>query len=67
MWSEVLALDMLSVFGSDPMNAAAGRRFRQTILSQGGQKPAARMVREFLGREPSPAAFFAEITGQRTD
>jgi thimet oligopeptidase len=67
MWSEVLALDMLSVFGSDPMNAAAGRRFRQVILSQGGQKPAARMVREFLGRDPSPAAFFAEITGQRTD
>jgi thimet oligopeptidase len=67
MWSEVLALDMLSVFGNDPMNAAAGRRFRRIILSQGGQKPAARMVREFLGREPSPAAFFAEITGQRTD
>ena len=67
MWSEVLALDMLSVFGRDPMNAAAGRRFRQTILSQGGQKPAARMVREFLGRDPSPAAFFAEITGQRKD
>lgn len=67
MWSEVLALDMLSVFGRDPMNAAAGRRFREKILSQGGQKPAARMVREFLGRDPTPAAFFAEITGQRTD
>jgi thimet oligopeptidase len=67
MWSEVLALDMLSVFGDNPMNPAAGRRFRQLILSQGGQKRAARLVRDFLGRDPSPEAFFAEITGQRTN
>lgn len=67
MWSEVLALDMLSVFGDDPMNPAAGRRFRKLILSQGGQKRAARLVRDFLGRDPSPEAFFAEITGQRSN
>ncbi len=65
MWSEVLALDMLSVFGDNPMNPAAGRRFRQLILSQGGQRRAAQLVRTFLGRDPSPKAFFAEITGQR--
>jgi len=66
MWSEVLALDMLSVFGDNLMNAAAGRRFRQLILSQGGQKRASRLVHDFLGRDPTPDAFFAEITGQRT-
>src|SRR5713101_760720 len=67
MWSEVLALDMLSVYGKNLMNPAVGRRFRELILSNGGQKPAAEMVREFLGRDPSPKAFFEEITGQRGD
>ena len=65
MWSEVLALDMLSRYGKNLMNPAAGQRFRKLILAQGGQKPAADMVREFLGRDPSPQAFFDEITGQR--
>ena len=67
MWSEVLALDMLSLYGKNLMNPAVGRRFRELILSRGGQKPAAEMVREFLGRDPSPKAFFEEITGRRGD
>jgi thimet oligopeptidase len=66
MWSEVLALDMLSGYRDNLMDPAVGRRFRRTILAQGSQKPAAQMVREFLGREPSNAAFLAEITGTRT-
>ena len=66
MWSEVLALDMLSGYGNNLMDPAVGRRFRNTILAQGSQKPAAQMVREFLGREPSNAAFLAEITGTRS-
>lgn len=65
LWSEVLALDMLSVFGDNLMNPAAGRRFRQLVLAQGGQKRASQLVHDFLGRDPSPEAFFAEITGQR--
>jgi thimet oligopeptidase len=67
MWSEVLALDMLSVYGKNLMNPPVGRRFRELILARGGQRPAAEMVREFLGRDPSPKAFFEEITGQRGD
>ena len=65
MWSEVLALDMLSVYGKNLMNPTVGRRFRELILARGGQRPAGEMVREFLGRDPSPKAFFEEITGQR--
>jgi Zn-dependent oligopeptidase len=65
MWSEVLALDMLSIYGKNLMNPAVGARFRALILAQGGQKPAAEMVREFLGRNPAPQAFFDEITGRR--
>ncbi len=65
MWSEVLALDMLSAFGGNLMNAKVGHRFRDVILANGGQVPAQVLVRKFLGREPSSKAFFAEITGQR--
>ncbi len=65
MWSEVLALDMLSAFGKNLNNPEVGQRYRQTILSQGGQKPAEDLVKDFLGRKPDNKAFFDEITGQR--
>lgn len=65
MWSEVLALDMLSQFSGHMLDPKVGRRYRDTILSQGGQVEPADMVRKFLGREPSSKAFFAEITGKR--
>ncbi len=65
MWSEVLALDMLSAFGGDIMNPKVGHRFRDVILANGGQVPAQVLVKKFLGREPSSKAFFAEITGKR--
>ncbi|MFN3291285.1 MAG: M3 family metallopeptidase, partial [Acinetobacter sp.] len=65
MWSEVMALDMLSAFGDNLNNPEVGQHYRQTILSQGGQKPAKALVKDFLGREPDNKAFFDEITGQR--
>ena len=65
MWSEVLALDMLSPFGDNVMNAKVARRYRQIILENGGQKPPMQLVEDFLDRKPSPAAFFKEITGER--
>ena len=65
MWSEVLALDMVSAFGANIMDPRVGRRFRATILAQGGQVQAETLVRTFLGRAPDSRAFFAEITGQR--
>ncbi len=65
MWSEVLALDMLSQYGDNLMNPAVGRRFRKEILERGGERSGAGLTRAFLGRDPSPKAFFAEIAGQR--
>jgi thimet oligopeptidase len=65
MWSEVIALDMLSAYKGNLLDPAVGRRYRESILSQGGQQEPAAMVRRFLGREPSNEAFFAEITGRR--
>jgi len=65
MWSEVLALDMLASFGGNVMDAKVGRRYRQIVLENGGQVPPMQLVERFLGRKPSPEAFFQEITGQR--
>ena len=65
MWSQAIALDMLSAFSKNMLDAKTGRRYRDTILAQGGQVEPADMVRRFLGREPATQAFFAEITGRR--
>jgi thimet oligopeptidase len=65
MWSEVLALDMLSVFGDKLLNPTVGRKYRDLILAQGGQRPPQDLVQAFLGRAPNSEAFFKEITGQR--
>ena len=64
MWSEVLALDMRSAFGNNVMDTAKGAKYRKLILESGGERPPAELVQEFLGRKPSPDAFFLEITGQ---
>lgn len=65
MWSEAVALDMLSAFGDNLMNPTVGMRLRETILARGGEVPAEQMVREFLGRPSDRTAFFAEIRGER--
>jgi thimet oligopeptidase len=65
MWSEVMALDMLSAFEGKLMDGATGRRYRELILSRGGEVPPQQMVKAFLGRDPNPEAFFKEITGKR--
>ena len=64
MWSEVLALDMRSAFGSNAMDTKVGARYRKLILESGGQRHPAELVEAFLQRKPSPDAFFREITGQ---
>ena len=65
MWSEVMALDMLSAFKGNLLDRKVGARYLDTILSQGGQREPRDMVKAFLGRDPSNEAFFAEITGRR--
>jgi Zn-dependent oligopeptidase len=65
LWSEAIAFDMLSAFRKDLLDPATGRRYRDTILSQGAQQDETAMVRRFLGRAPTNDAFFAEIKGLR--
>ena len=60
-WSEVLSADAFGAFeeaGLDDDEAVktAGRKLRDTILSQGGGKHPMDLYREFRGREPSTEA-----------
>ena len=52
MWSLVIAKDMFSVFHDQGniMNPAVAARYRRTVLSPGGSKPAAELVKDFIGR-----------------
>jgi thimet oligopeptidase len=65
MWSEVLALDMLSAFDGKLLNPEVGQRYRAIILSNGSQKLPQDLVESFLGRKPTSDAFYAEIVGKR--
>jgi thimet oligopeptidase len=65
MWSEVIALDMLSAFEAKMLDPKVGARYRDTILAQGSQEEEMDMVRKFLGREPNNNAFLEEISGKR--
>ena len=62
LWSQVFGDDMYGRFeGSPAIEAAAGLDYRRTILEAGGTLDGAELVRSFLGREPSSAAFLREI------
>ncbi|HYD78760.1 MAG TPA: M3 family metallopeptidase [Paucimonas sp.] len=65
MWSEVLALDMLSRYNGKLMNPETGRWYRKTILSRGSETRGGELVKTFLGRAPNNKAFFDEIMGKR--
>ena len=51
MWSLVIAKDMFTVFNKQGlMSPEAARLYRRTVLEPGGSKPAAELVKDFLGR-----------------
>jgi thimet oligopeptidase len=57
MWSLVIAKDLFSEFHrAGLMDAATALRYRRTVLEAGGSKPAAELVKDFLGR---PSGFDA--------
>ena len=58
MWSLVIAKDLFSAFQAEGILAPApARRYRRAVLEPGGSKPAAELVRDFLGREASFGPF----------
>jgi len=52
MWSLVIAKDMFSAFSAqgDIMKPEVAQRYRHAVLEAGGTKPAAELVKDFLGR-----------------
>jgi thimet oligopeptidase len=51
MWSLVIAKDLFTVFQKEGLlGSEAARRYRRAVLEPGGSKPAAELVRDFLGR-----------------
>ena len=55
---KVIALDFFAQF--DPQNllrGPAGMRYRRAVLAPGSTRPAAQLVRDFLGREPNLDAY----------
>lgn len=61
MWSEVIALDLLSAFNGNLLDRNIGLRYRQTILANGGQGEVIDLIESFLGRPSSPKAFFDQL------
>ncbi|MEZ6031902.1 MAG: M3 family metallopeptidase [Planctomycetaceae bacterium] len=60
-WAEVLSADAFGAFEDAGLDdekavAATGRRFRDTILAQGGSRHPMDIFRDFRGREPDPDA-----------
>ncbi|MFM7674850.1 MAG: M3 family metallopeptidase [Synechococcus sp.] len=60
-WAEVLSADAFSAFedaglDNEDQIRATGRRFRATVLSQGGSRHPGDLFEEFRGRPPSPEA-----------
>jgi thimet oligopeptidase len=55
---KVIALDFFAQFDpKDLLGGPTGMRYRQTVLAPGATKPAAQLVRDFLGRDPNLEAY----------
>jgi thimet oligopeptidase len=60
MWSLVIAKDLLGPFReAGLLSPGPARRYRAAVLEPGGSRPAAELVRDFLGRPHSFDAFAA--------
>jgi len=64
LWSLVLAEDLRTAFAADRLSTDTGRRYRETVLSQGGQVDAADLLHRFLGRPTTNVAFFRALSRQ---
>lgn len=58
LWSLVLAEDLRTGFVGKRLDAATGRRYRDSVLANGGQVAPEALLRQFLGRPSDSRAFF---------
>ena len=65
MWSLVIAKDMFTQFKKDGLlNPEVAAKYRDSVLAASGTKPAAEMVRDFLGRTYSFQAYADWLNGK---
>ncbi len=63
-WSLAIASDLLTRFEAEGMrNVETAGAYRETILQEGGAKPAAELVTDFLGREISFKPYADRLSG----
>ena len=61
-WSKVISDDLFQQFEANGLSdETTALRYRDTILGSGGRRPAAEIVREFLGRDVSLDAYRATL------
>ena len=58
LWSEVLAEDLRTAFKGKRLDAATGRRYRDSVLAHGGEVAPEDLMQQFLGRPSNNRAFF---------
>jgi len=62
LWSKVYAEDMFTRFESaGVLNPKVGTHYRRVILEKGNMSEGQDLLREFLGRESTPNAFFKKL------
>ena len=61
LWSLVVAMDLRTAFAADRLSPAVGRRYRNSVLGNGSQRPPQALVHEFLGRDFNATAFFDDL------
>jgi thimet oligopeptidase len=62
LWSEVYGDDMFSRFDEEGVtDPKVGAEYRRAILEAGGTRDGLDLLRAFLGREPSNAAFLRKL------
>ena len=67
LWSKVISKDLWSAFDPEhPFKPGPARRYRDLILRPGGGKPAAQLVRDFLGRSFGFASWQRWVEGGGT-
>lgn len=65
-WSKAIAMDMYTRFESEGlMNTQVAREYKDKVLSQGGAKPAAQLVEDFLGREFSFETYARKLSSSQ--
>lgn len=61
LWSLVVAEDLRTAFAADKLDAAVGKRYRDTVLARGGEVAPEDLLKQFLGRPTDSQAFFKSL------